>query len=449
MPVLRTVFIIFAAIVLTACEKSTIEQQRLCAVIVPALHVFGAEIEIQNIVQNDATPERIRLDYTRDGSGSFWIQCNFDDQITRSGRYQIKSLQTSTGQFDEIDLHILKRYWLADQLTLIEAEDALSWASNLRPKAFLHLQKKYAYLLQQMLNALPLVSIYMLLALAYSLIYGLTNRINLAFGDLAVVGGFASLSAITLLSGISIFLHPVLLIAFGALFALINGSITGYLSGSRIFLPLSKGSSQPVLVASIGLAIALQEGMRLIFGNGDHWIAPLLSDPLLISDGPFDVVITPMKLIVIVSAISISAMTLVLMKCTQFGRNWRAVSDDSFTAELMGVSPRRIGVQTFSFATMLAALSGSAILFQYGQLGYYLGLMIGLKALIASIIGGIGSPLGAILGALIIGFGETLWSAYLPLAYRDVAVLSLLIIVLMLRPTGLLGLTVRYQTDRP
>ncbi|MBL4784540.1 MAG: hypothetical protein JKY49_03845, partial [Cohaesibacteraceae bacterium] len=100
MPVLRTVFIIFAAIVLTACEKSTIEQQRLCAVIVPALHVFGAEIEIQNISRNDATPERIRLDYTLDGSGSLWIQCNFDNQTTRSGRYQIKSLQTSTSQFD-------------------------------------------------------------------------------------------------------------------------------------------------------------------------------------------------------------------------------------------------------------------------------------------------------------------------------------------------------------
>ena len=327
---------------------------------------------------------------------------------------------------------MLIRFWLAtpegraaDPLPLAGAETV--WSAPLLA----------AYGLQQAINGLPLTAIYALLAAAYSLVYGLVGRINLAFGEFAAAGGYAAAFGVLLAAGFA----PAALLALALGLAVSTAGAFGVASGRLVFAPLHRASGQQALVATVGLSLFLQEFLRLTQGARIRWVNPILNEPFaLLRAGDFFVAATPIALLIGALALIAALALLAVMKWTRFGRQWRAYADDPIAAEMFGVAPGAIFAKTFALASALAGLSGFAMTIFYGGLGYGASTTLGLKALIAAILGGIGSIPGAFLGGLLIGVFEAAWSAFLPIDYRDVAVFSLLAIVLALRPGGILNI---------
>ena len=286
-------------------------------------------------------------------------------------------------------------------------------------------------------DALPNAAIYGLLAAAYSLVYGLFGRINLAFGEIAAVGGFAALIGASMLNLATPFAVIGVAVTFGLWAAAWHGAVI-----ERIVLwPLRRSTGQQGLVATIGLALFLQEYLRLLQGTQPKWIGSFFAGPIaLVRADEFTVTVTP-----IAARAGRAGRAWPRSWCwrclrfSAFGRNWRATSDDPVAAALFGIDPNVLSLKTFSLACGLAGLAGASVTVFYGSLGFVYTTTLGLKALIAAIIGGIGSVPGAFLGGLGIALVEAVWSAYFPIVYRDLVVDTLLVTMLVLRPGGLFG----------
>ena len=293
-----------------------------------------------------------------------------------------------------------------------------------------------AYALQQTVNALPSTAIYALLAAAYSLIYGLIGRINFAFGALAAAGGYGAAFGAALWLGAP----PGYLLATAGALGVATALGWGVACGAWALAPLRGRTGQQVLVATVGLSIFLSELLRLTQGNALNWVSPVLNAPFgLARAGDFIVTTSADALFSAAVALVAGLALIAAMRFTRFGREWRAYADDALAAALFGVDPDAVFLKTFALASALAGLAGFVMTMFYGAVGYEAGPMLGLKALVAAIFGGVGSVPGALIGGLMLGGFEALWSAYLPIDYRDVATYALLALVLALRPGGLLG----------
>jgi branched-chain amino acid transport system permease protein len=219
-----------------------------------------------------------------------------------------------------------------------------------------------------------------------------------------------------------------------------SAAVHGLAASRLIFSHLSRSSGQHALIATIGLALALQEYLRLFQGSALRWVAPVLNQPVaLAKSDAFVVTLTPMATIVTGLALAAATALLLTMQRSRFGRLWRACADDRSAAMLVGVDPDAVLSRTFVLACVMAGLAGVIVTGFYGGLGYAGGIVLGLKSLIAAVAGGIGSVPGAFLGGILIGGAEALWSALFPIEYRDVAIYSLLAALLIWRPGGLLG----------
>jgi branched-chain amino acid transport system permease protein len=207
---------------------------------------------------------------------------------------------------------------------------------------------------------------------------------------------------------------------------------------------LARGRGLALVVASVGLAIAIPEALRLAQGAADRWVQTFLRDPVpLIAAAGFSVTATPMQGLVAALAIaSMLALGLVMAR-TPAGRAWRAAAEDPGAAALFGVDLNRVAFLTFVASGALSGLAGFMLVANYGGIGFSAGLLLGLKALLAAVVGGVGSLAGAALAGALIGIVETFWSGYFEIAYKDVAVLALLTMLLVLRPGGLLGFAER------
>jgi branched-subunit amino acid ABC-type transport system permease component len=343
----------------------------------------------------------------------------------------LTSLTLDGRALSETQLFFLIRYWLATPEGRAADPAPIGDVSAL-PQA----PHAIAYGLQMALDGLPLASIYALLAAAYSLIYGLIGRINFAFGEIAAAGGYAT--AIAALAMLGWPPAPLLIAAFALAAALASG--WAFASARLVFIPLREARGQQVLVATVGLAIALRELLRLAQGDRSSWMSPQLNQPFALArSGDFVAVATPMAFVVSAVTLAAGLCLVLIFRYSRLGREWRAYADDPLAAEMMGVSPAAITARAFALSGALAGLAGASMTAAFGAVGYSLSATLTLKALTAAIIGGIGSLPGAFLGGLIVGAVETGWSALFPIDDRDIAVYALLTVFIALRPSGLLG----------
>jgi len=421
---------------LAGCSDIDVGQARTCRSVIPALNPAQATFKIRRTLAL-AHGEGVRIDYGADMPGrpprDRFLECRFAQRSLVAKNWGgLVGVRTDEGVMGELRLHLLRRFWLEAEGSAADPEPV--------PGASLSLEipRALAIGLQHAVFALPPISIYALLAAAYSLVYGLVGRINLAFGELAAASGYAAFLGFAIagsLLGVGVPLAIALLLALGAAMAY------GLASGRFVFAPLMGEAGQRVLIGTIGLALVMQEGLRLAQGSRLKWVQPILNTPRAVARaGDFVVTVTPMALLAAGLCLSAVMALLALMRWTRFGRAWRACADDARAAELFGVDRGRVLLETFALASVLAGLAGYVMTVYYGTLGYAGGIVLGLKALLAAVAGGIGSVAGAFLGGLLLGSAEALWSALFPIELRDLAIFVLLVVLLVVRPRGLLGL---------
>ena len=292
--------------------------------------------------------------------------------------------------------------------------------------------EKGPYLFQQLLNALQLAGFYLPLAIAFSLIQAISGRVFLAFGQVAMFGSFAAVFSCFgfLLQGYDDGSAALLALIIAVLCA----ASLGLAAGKIVFLPLATSSSLAFMIGSLGFAIVLQETMRLTTGAQDIWVPPLFAvSRLSIIEGHFPVRITGANLLGLSVSVLAVVCTLLLMRFTRFGRQFRACTENIKLAQLCGVNTQRIFMWSFALGSALAAVAGWMSAIVYGGTNFSVGTMLGFKAMFASVAGGEGSIRGAILGALALAALETVWSAAFGSSYRDAGVFSVVIFVLLLR----------------
>ena len=296
-----------------------------------------------------------------------------------------------------------------------------------------------AYFLQQSLNALTIGCIYALVALGYTMVHGLVGRFNLAHGETFMVGAFAAFVAASVLAALGVAVVPVGVFVMLGL-SLAATAVWGWTVHGIVFDPLGRDPGQAPLIATIGLAIVLQEGVRLLHESGDLWLHHGLGGgaPWQVNDGA-PVYIGYRNLLIAGVTAAAFAGHLWFIRHLRWGRHQRACAQDAAMAALLGVDVRRTVATTFAVAAAYAGLGGLIAALHYGVINFYMGFSIGLKALTAAVVGGIGSPVGALLGGLLVAGAETLWSAYCPVSWRDVVVFALLVAVLIFRPAGLVA----------
>lgn len=383
------------------------------------------------VVERGAAPElpdTVILRYRAEGvPGEKHLTCRFaPDGPGRLAPELMGVHSERDGELSAAALFFLREYGLGDPTVVLAAG---------RPGGLAPLP----YLLQQLANAIAPSAIYALLATGYALIYGITGRINLAFGDFTTVGAFAALNGFVLaalgLAGVA----PVAAGA-GLLLAVLAGIGLGAVLAAAVFAPLRERSSQALLIATIGLAIVVSEGLRLLVGAQQRWLEPFLDRPLtLLAGAEGEVMLSLGQLVLAGIAAATIAGVVVVLRRTAFGRAYRACADDPEAAALLGVDTDRTLRRACVLGSVVAATAGFVVAMRYGIVGFGMGTLWGFKALAAAVVGGIGSVPGAALGGVLIGLLEGLWAGYLPGAYREVALFGLLALMLVLRPHGLFG----------
>lgn len=396
---------------------------------IPALIEDGKTFHVLDQRSSAAGPRITFMSQTEGGQKHRnLVACTFG---TGTGRARLTAVKLDGRSLSEPELFMLDRFWLGSGEALAQDPDPLDDAA-----VGLRLPAGTGYAVQQIVNAIPSAAVYGLLAAAYSLIYGLVGRINLAFGAFAALGGSAAL--LVMIAGPG---WPSLLtLAVAATVALVCAGLHGAVAGRLVFRSLHGVSGQQSLVATVGLALFLSEYTRLAQGPTTRWASPLLDAPLAIARDPgFTVTITPIAILVSAVAITTALIVLWVMRSTQFGRDWRAFSDDPLAAGLFGISRNRLFAITFALACALAGLSGGIEVVFFGELGGSYATTLGIKALTAAVLGGIGSVPGAFLGGCAIGLVESGWSAAFPVVHRDLVVFAMLVTCLIWRPGGFLG----------
>jgi branched-chain amino acid transport system permease protein len=430
--------VLLLPIVLAGCGRVTdTEQLRLCRLVPPVLHADGTEIREIRVTPAALGRSGLRIDYAAREPGAanrvHFVTCGFGGTTFERDRLDLVAVETDEGALGAARLLSLKRFWLT------EAER--EGATPPMPQRLLEFPAAAAYALQQLVNAIALAAVYALLATAYSLIYGLVGRINLAFGEIAVLGAYGAIGGVAAAVALGIG-DPILGLALAFVLAAAISAGWSVVIGRVVVEPLHARHrlGQPILIATAAVALSVQEFLRISQGARERWTPPVFNQPIALARAEdFIVTVTPMQILVACLGLAAAGGVLVLLGKTRFGRAWRAFADDPGTAALFGVDGGRLLASTFLLAGLLAGLAGWIVAAYYGNISFSMGGVLGLKALVAAVVGGIGSVPGAFLGGVCVALIEALWSAYFDITARDIVVFSLLIVVFVLRPGGLLG----------
>lgn len=295
------------------------------------------------------------------------------------------------------------------------------------------------YFIQQLINGLTIGSTYALIAIGYTMVYGIIGMINFAHGEIYMIGSyvaFAVLAGLALMGVDSI----ALMLAAAFIISIIITSTYGFAVERVAYRPLRNSNRLIALISAIGMSIFLQNYVRIAQGSRD------IAMPRLITGGwtfgpadEFNVTLSYMQVVIfIITLITMTLLTLFISK-SRMGRACRACAEDLGMTRLLGINTNQVISLTFIIGAALAAVAGVLLGLYYGVINPYIGFLAGLKAFTAAVLGGIGSIPGAVLGGLILGVTEAFTAGYFSTEYKDVVAFSLLVLILLFRPSGILG----------
>lgn len=291
------------------------------------------------------------------------------------------------------------------------------------------------YFLELFLGGLTRGSIYALIALGYTMVYGIIQLINFAHGEIYMIGAMTSLIVASTLglagwnSGVIVFLAIA--------FAIVYSSAYGYTVEKIAYKPLRKAPRLSALISAIGMSLFLQNYVMLAQTPNYLPYESLIPDFKFWE--PFAHIITAVEMTIIVTTVVVMALLGMLIKFTRIGKAMRATAQDKIMAALVGINVNKIISTTFVVGSATAAVGGVLIACHVGQINFFIGFLAGLKAFIAAVLGGIGSVPGAVLGSLVLGISESFFTGYFWSEYEDVFAFSILVIILIFRPSGILG----------
>jgi branched-chain amino acid transport system permease protein len=294
---------------------------------------------------------------------------------------------------------------------------------------------------QQLVNGLTLGGVYALIAIGYTMVYGILFMLNFAHGEIYMIGGFVAWWVLYLLTGNNVpFVNAGVLIAFMIVMAMGFSGLLGVLIERFAYRPLRKAPRMNLLLSALGVSIFLQNLVLNFQGAKarSFAVASLIPESLrVIHVG--NVVLSFMRILVIVVAFVLMALLTVMVKKTKVGKAMRATAQDIEAAAFMGVDTDRIIVFVFLIGSALGGAAGALVGLLFTQVDYYVGFQAGLKGFTAAVLGGIGNIFGAMLGGIILGLLESLATTFFPATYKDVVAFIVLILVLIFRPWGLMG----------
>lgn len=295
------------------------------------------------------------------------------------------------------------------------------------------------YFLQQLINGVTLGAVYALIAIGYTMVYGIIGMINFAHGEIYMIGAFIAVISFAILGVVGISWVPLALLIVLIVSMVLTG-LYGWTVERIAYRPLRGSPRLAPLISAIGMSIFLQNYVQIAQGAKIKALPPMIRGGFELMAGEnFSVTLSYLQIMIVLLTIVLMVGFSWLIAKTPLGRAQRACEQDRVMAALLGVNTDRTISLTFVLGAILAAVAGVMVTLYYGVVDFYIGFLAGLKAFTAAVLGGIGSLPGAMLGGLLIGLIEAFWSAYFSTEYKDVAAFSILVIVLIFRPTGLLG----------
>ncbi|MGB3718604.1 MAG: branched-chain amino acid ABC transporter permease LivH [Proteobacteria bacterium] len=295
------------------------------------------------------------------------------------------------------------------------------------------------YFVQQIINGLTLGSIYGLIAIGYTMVFGIIGMVNFAHGDVFMVSTFIALIfylILTQILGLGSLLFSLLLVMFAGMFLT---SLWSWTIERMAYRPLRGSFRLAPLISAIGMSIFLMNFVQVTQGPRNKPLPPMLSEVIVFQTGGGTIVLSYRQILIVVATAILLTAFWYVVKYTPLGRAQRACEQDRKMAALLGVDVDRTISITFVMGAALAAVAGVMYMLYYGVVNFADGFVPGIKAFTAAVLGGIGSLPGAVLGGLLIGLIEVLWSAYFSIDYKDVAAFSILAITLIFLPSGILG----------
>ncbi|KAF0115073.1 MAG: branched-chain amino acid transport system permease protein [Rhodospirillaceae bacterium] len=307
------------------------------------------------------------------------------------------------------------------------------------------LYRETAIFLQQLVNGITIGATYGLIAIGYTMVYGIIGMINFAHGEIYMIGAFVAVMTYVVMGMLGVQSVPLALLAMLGVGMVVTAAY-GWTVERIAYRPLRRSFRLAPLISAIGMSIALQNYVQITQGARVKPLPPVLPGGIhFLEETGFGVKITWLQIFIWTVTVALMIVFTWVVARTALGRQQRACEQDQLMAALVGVNVDRIISLTFVMGAVLAAVAGLIVTLQYGVVDFHIGFLAGVKAFTAAVLGGIGSLPGAMLGGLLIGLIETFWAAYFSGAYKDVATFGILVLVLLFRPTGLLG---RPETEK-
>jgi branched-chain amino acid transport system permease protein len=297
------------------------------------------------------------------------------------------------------------------------------------------------YFLELFLGGLTRGSIYALIALGYTMVYGIIELINFAHGEIYMIGAFTGLIVISVLTMLG--WNSFAIIVLAALIAMLYSAAYGFTIEKIAYKPLRGSQRLSALISAIGMSLFLQN--YVLLAQTSNFLPYPNLVPTLDFLKPYEHIVRSTEIVIYIATALVMVLLTYLIKFTRMGKAMRAVAQDRDMSMLVGVDVNRVISFTFIIGSSIAALGGVLVASHIGQVNFYVGFIVGIKAFVAAVLGGIGSMPGAVLGSLVLGWTESFFTGYISSDYEDVFAFLFLVLILIFRPAGLLG---RSDTDK-